>query len=215
MTAYLLPEFIPGPAPPEPRLPDWFTAGSQAPASHIANVRAGLHPMGFALRVGIDVGARCGNCVHLRSAKWAKVYLKCAMVARQTKGPGTELRRQWHACAKWEPDMGALPLGDPMLAALAERGGSEARAVMFDYMGEHGVRFLAKPRAVKRERQKCQHPGCKRVARCAIGGGGRTATEHYCREHMPGMLTSRDRVIRVENDMDAPVPIQFTVIEDE
>lgn len=219
MSDYLLPEFVPGPAPEPPPVPGWFTAGSQTPRGHIANVAAGRHPLGFQMRVGIDVGARCGNCVYIKTAKWAKAYLKCGMVAHQTRGPGTEIRRQWHACCRWVPDMGAAPRGDPTLDALVDRATpGEGHAVLFDYMAEHGLTFLPKPRPRPREpRPKCQHPGCKRVYRVSVSGGGLPGVDHWCREHAPGFFEARGgaHVVHVQNHTDREFPFSYTVTENE
>lgn len=81
--------------------PTWFTAGRQTPATHIRNVRAGLHPTGA--RLGNNPGATCGNCRHLKEKHYhSKAYWKCAL-AKDTNGPGTDIRQKWAGCEKWEP----------------------------------------------------------------------------------------------------------------
>jgi len=79
--------------------PPWFTAGKNTPATHIRNVRKGLHPLGFAL-LG-KAGARCGNCENLYRRLWIRGYIKCRKTIA-THGPGTDVRKKWAACEHWK-----------------------------------------------------------------------------------------------------------------
>lgn len=83
--------------------PPWFHAGKTAPASHVKNVFAGLHPFGLPLLKPIDPGKTCGTCEHRYSRQPGnrKVFHKCKLF-EITAGPGTDLRLKWPGCVKWE-----------------------------------------------------------------------------------------------------------------
>lgn len=63
--------------------------------TRIAN---GYHPLGLRLRE--PSGETCGACKHLRVKEYAGRYFKCAL-ARDTKGPATDVRKKWPACERW------------------------------------------------------------------------------------------------------------------
>ncbi len=61
-----------------PAWPDWFTPGKTTPATHVQNVRRGLHPLGLPLLKTHD-GATCGNCRHLCRVSQSGTYIKCEL----------------------------------------------------------------------------------------------------------------------------------------
>ena len=68
-------------------------------AAHIA-------PRPWRLRVmhemyGRDPEHTCGQCRHLVARRFAKTYYKCGLT-RQTAGPGTDWRKGWEACSRFE-----------------------------------------------------------------------------------------------------------------
>ena len=51
-------------------------------------------------------GETCGSCKHLYPNRMAKVYWKCGLMRKfWTGGAGTDIRRAWAACEKWEADV--------------------------------------------------------------------------------------------------------------
>lgn len=67
---------------------------------------ARLDPRPMRLRVmhqmyGRDPEHRCGQCGHLIARHYDKVYYKCDLT-RQTAGPGTDWRKSWEACSRFE-----------------------------------------------------------------------------------------------------------------
>ena len=77
--------------------PPWFVPSKMTTALN-ARVARGLHP--FGLELGPEAST-CGSCVHLARREFSKSYLKCA-IARQTRGPATDVRAKWRGCSKWE-----------------------------------------------------------------------------------------------------------------
>lgn len=76
------------------------------------NIKRGLHPVsGWGLHaeaprvthVGQQApGPRCGDCRFLHLSKHHdRSYLKCDVVG-VTNGAGTDMRRWWPACTRWE-----------------------------------------------------------------------------------------------------------------
>ena len=64
-----------------------------------ALIARGVHPAtGFALA---NNGQGCGSCAHLLGTGRANRYWKCGLV-KVTGGPGTDIRKGWPACVKWE-----------------------------------------------------------------------------------------------------------------
>lgn len=60
----------------------------------------GVHPLNG---LPLHPSEKCGGCTHLISAfGGSRDYLKCALGPR-TNGPGTDVRKWWPACEKWEP----------------------------------------------------------------------------------------------------------------
>ena len=50
---------------------------------------------------GRDPAHTCGQCRHLIARRYSRVYYKCGLT-RQTAGPGTDWRKSWEACSKFE-----------------------------------------------------------------------------------------------------------------
>lgn len=46
-------------------------------------------------------GATCGGCSHLFGIEYSRRYWKCELRGL-THGPGTDMRKRWPACAKYE-----------------------------------------------------------------------------------------------------------------
>ena len=87
-----------------PSDPEWFTAGKTTPATHIANVRRGRHPMGWPLLKQAAVTLTCGDCGNCFRKRYnVKVYIKCDLTV-QSNGPGTDIRRKWAACDQWKQE---------------------------------------------------------------------------------------------------------------
>jgi hypothetical protein len=80
--------------------PEWFNAAAKTVAEQqIRHVRMGLHPMGS--RLTTIEGAKCGNCASLYEHRVAGTYFKC-MQHDMTHGPGTDIRKGWQGCIKWD-----------------------------------------------------------------------------------------------------------------
>jgi hypothetical protein len=47
-------------------------------------------------------GMRCKSCSHMRAKRQDKVYWKCDL-RKNTNGAGTDHRRNWPACGRFEP----------------------------------------------------------------------------------------------------------------
>ncbi len=61
-------------------------------------IEAGQHPV-TRIPLREPRGETCGSCAHIyKTGRW----FKCDLVAR-TGGPGTDLRKSYPACQKWEP----------------------------------------------------------------------------------------------------------------
>lgn len=50
---------------------------------------------------GRDPTHTCGRCKHLIAKQYAHTYYKCEF-AKQMSGPGTDWRKSWRACGKFE-----------------------------------------------------------------------------------------------------------------
>lgn len=77
-------------------VPSWAKGATPTQRKRAAR---GLHPMGMRLKGGDP--ETCGSCAHLWRNEWARTYLKCRLVTA-TGGPGTDVRKRWPACEKWE-----------------------------------------------------------------------------------------------------------------
>lgn len=96
---------------------EWFTGG---PATFAKRVEAGLHPTGR--RLAMWPGATCGRCRHAVTVETHGIgYWKCAIDrATWTRGPGSDVRLRWRACASWLPgarrryDVVADAVGEPV-----------------------------------------------------------------------------------------------------
>jgi len=94
--------FDPGPTPdPPPKL-----SADAARTQRRRNLFArGVHPATkVALReqANIKDPVTCGDCAHfLRTRHNTKWYFKCDLIPR-TGGPGTDIRKSWVACVKYE-----------------------------------------------------------------------------------------------------------------
>lgn len=50
-------------------------------------------------------GETCKTCAHLVGVQFAKTYWKCGLMKRfWTGGSGTDVKRAWAACEKWEKE---------------------------------------------------------------------------------------------------------------
>lgn len=78
--------------------PAWYTPSKFTTALNL-RVARGLHP--FGLELG-PADSTCGSCVHLERRELGKTYLKCAL-AKQTRGPATDVRAKWRGCSSWAP----------------------------------------------------------------------------------------------------------------
>ncbi len=63
-------------------------------------------PRGHAAPPGSGpTGETCGSCKNLTRRRFAKEYLKCALMrAHWTGGAGTDVRAKDPACSRWEKD---------------------------------------------------------------------------------------------------------------
>lgn len=60
----------------------------------------GYHPFGGRLRE--TRGETCATCSHcVRNETYNKTFYKCDLTT-WTKGPGSDLRKKWPACERWE-----------------------------------------------------------------------------------------------------------------
>lgn len=65
-------------------------------------IAQGNHPMGGNLRE--PAGETCGSCCRCVAVQYNKTYYKCDLCrATWTKGPGSDIRKKWPACERWEP----------------------------------------------------------------------------------------------------------------
>jgi hypothetical protein len=64
-------------------------------------IARGVHPFGMKLRV--EPGETCGSCAQLitKEMRSGVRHFKCALVG-DTNGPGTDARKSWPACERWE-----------------------------------------------------------------------------------------------------------------
>lgn len=46
-------------------------------------------------------GETCGSCAHMVHVRFARTYLKCGL-GPDSRGPATDTRARWLACAKWK-----------------------------------------------------------------------------------------------------------------
>ncbi len=66
--------------------------------------RRNTQPNGYAWKPGTGpAGEKCKTCRHIARRRMGKVYLKCALTqASWTSGPGSDIKANSPACAKWE-----------------------------------------------------------------------------------------------------------------
>lgn len=50
---------------------------------------------------GHDPTHTCGQCKHLITKRYAGTYFKCELT-KQSNGPGTDWRKSWEACGRFE-----------------------------------------------------------------------------------------------------------------
>jgi hypothetical protein len=64
-------------------------------------IQRGFHPFGLRLREPRN--ETCGTCDHLRQKETGArlTFYKCSLRG-DTNGPGTDCRKKWPACEKWE-----------------------------------------------------------------------------------------------------------------
>lgn len=81
---------------PTPGVPAWAQRASPVQRARAAR---GLHPAGLRLAKNDETCGSCANCYtkHFHG----KTYVKCALLGN-TNGPGTDIRRKWPACERWE-----------------------------------------------------------------------------------------------------------------
>jgi len=72
-----------------------FDSPSEAPEADAPQIRA------MRGAYGRQNGRTCGDCAHLVTKVWDKVYYKCGKYSN-TNGPGTDWRKKWPACGLWE-----------------------------------------------------------------------------------------------------------------
>lgn len=65
----------------------------------VERLKRGVHPLTL-LKLRQPMGESCGSCGHCRTKSYAGTYFKCALW-KDSKGPGTDLRKKWPACEKW------------------------------------------------------------------------------------------------------------------
>jgi hypothetical protein len=84
------------------RRADGLSAQQARTVRHHADVDAGRHPlMGGPLREPRD--EMCGTCRHAVEHRYNRTFWKCNLMrANWTKGPGTDIRKSWPACHRWE-----------------------------------------------------------------------------------------------------------------
>lgn len=59
-------------------------------------------PKGNAAPIGSGpAGETCGACKNAYCRQYSKKYWKCRLV-KETHGPGSDIRRKWAACSRWE-----------------------------------------------------------------------------------------------------------------
>ena len=69
-----------------------------------ARIARGFHPFGLRLRQSL--GESCGSCSHLLRRGGARnTFFKCELRG-VTRGPATDVRKKWPACASWEASNG-------------------------------------------------------------------------------------------------------------
>lgn len=51
--------------------------------------------------IGEYPGEKCKNCAHFVRKHVTKTFFKCAL-RRDTNGPGTDIRANWQACARFQ-----------------------------------------------------------------------------------------------------------------
>lgn len=69
-------------------------------ARNNAMIAAGVHPATKMSLRGDD--ETCGSCAHAISRTHQRTYWKCDLLPI-TAGPGSDIRKKWPACTKWEP----------------------------------------------------------------------------------------------------------------
>lgn len=79
--------------------PAWARGGTALQRSRAAR---GYHPTGVRLRVDQGDGETCGSCAHCVVRDFhGRNYIKCGLMV-ETRGPGTDIRKKWPACDRWE-----------------------------------------------------------------------------------------------------------------
>lgn len=96
--------FDPGPLDDQGPPDDDLSAGARLTRKNNQMLANGRHP-GTGLRLTAVEGATCGNCTHsYRRGEPHKGWWKCELVP-VTFGPGTDIRKKWPGCTKWEMDV--------------------------------------------------------------------------------------------------------------
>jgi len=83
--------------PEEPPVVEKPSPGRRLTLRNNQTIANGRHPA-TSLRLSRVEGATCGTCVYsYKTRKW----WKCELVVA-TSGPGTDIRKKWPGCSKWE-----------------------------------------------------------------------------------------------------------------
>jgi hypothetical protein len=83
--------------------PEWEAEQPTPPPSYPTRIKAmwQLH--------GKCMGQTCGGCIHLIGLHYNKTFWKCDL-STMTHGPGTDWRKGWTACGKFEAGTGETHL---------------------------------------------------------------------------------------------------------
>ena len=75
--------------------PEWQARHANDPPQLPKRIRS-MHTM-----YGQREGKICGQCIHLIARRLSNTYFKCDLNT-MTNGPGTDWRKRWPACGKFE-----------------------------------------------------------------------------------------------------------------
>lgn len=89
------------PLPDVPAAAPGLSSGARRTLRQKAQLENGTHPV-----TGRDTWPHgtCGTCAHLlTTGESHRRYFKCGLVAN-TAGPGTDIRKSWPACHRYDPE---------------------------------------------------------------------------------------------------------------
>lgn len=79
-----------------------LTADRARTMRHRMTIASGNHPFGGPLLK--PAGETCGTCKHCVVKQYGKRFYKCMLNrGTWTKGPGSDLRKKWPACSRFQP----------------------------------------------------------------------------------------------------------------